>query len=65
FDYSVLLKFLGESKAAPTEVYQNAISVFGVREVSGREVEEVLKMTVEAAMNIRQRRKDLIARFIG
>lgn len=65
FDYAILLRYLSESKKSPIEVYQGAISVLGVREFSSHDADEALKTVTETAVNIRQRRKDLIARFIG
>ncbi|MEM2342128.1 MAG: nucleotidyltransferase domain-containing protein [Candidatus Bathyarchaeia archaeon] len=65
FDYATILKYLGESKKSPTEIYYGAIDVLGVKEVSGREVEETLKSISEATLNVRQKRKSLISQFIS
>jgi len=65
FDYAAILKYLSESKSSPTKVYEESINVLGVREVSNQEAEETLKIVTESAKTIRQKRKDLISRFIG
>ena len=65
FDYATLLKNLSESKSSPAKVYEESINVLGVKEVSSQEAEEILKIVTESAKTIRQKRKDLISRFIG
>ncbi|MEM2913762.1 MAG: nucleotidyltransferase domain-containing protein [Candidatus Bathyarchaeia archaeon] len=64
FDYATILKYLSESKKSPIKVYEGAINVLGVKEVSSQEAEKALKSVTDIALNIRQRRKDLIAHFI-
>ncbi|MEM3590972.1 MAG: nucleotidyltransferase domain-containing protein [Candidatus Bathyarchaeia archaeon] len=65
FDYATIMKCLGESRKSPAEVFQGATDVLRVKNVSSQDAEKALKSVSEAAANIRQRRKDLIARFIG
>lgn len=63
FDYAALFKSLYELKRSPSEVYRGAINVLGVEEVSSQDAERAVKTVTEAALNVRQRRKDLIARL--
>ncbi|MCX8171666.1 MAG: nucleotidyltransferase domain-containing protein [Candidatus Bathyarchaeota archaeon] len=65
FDYATIMKFLGESRKSPTEVFQGAADILGVKNISVQDAEKILKSVNEAAVNIRQRRKDLIMRFIS
>ena len=65
FDYAAILKYLSESKSSPTKVYEESTNVLGVKEVSSQEAEETLKIVTESAKLVRQKRKDLISRFIG
>jgi predicted nucleotidyltransferase len=65
FDYATILKYLSESKRSPAEIYRGAASILNVKDVSGREAEEALKSVTEIALNLRRKRKDLIAQFMG
>ena len=65
FDYASILKCLRESRRSPTEVYQESLKVLGVEEVSSRMAEEALDTVTKTTINIREKRKDLIVRFIG
>ena len=65
FDYSTLFRHMKESKKFPIGVYRESLKALGVEDVSSQEAEESLKEVMEIAMNVRQRRKDLIAQFLG
>ncbi|MBS7634266.1 nucleotidyltransferase domain-containing protein [Candidatus Bathyarchaeota archaeon] len=65
FDYAAIFRCLKESKKSPAEIYQGVLKVLDVRDVASQEAERIIKETTNIAMNIRQRRKDLIARLIS
>ena len=63
FDYALIIRCLSESKKHPSKVYYESINVLGVEDVSSQEAEEALKEATDAALNIRQKRKELIAQL--
>ncbi|MEM2027713.1 MAG: nucleotidyltransferase domain-containing protein [Candidatus Bathyarchaeia archaeon] len=65
FDYATMMKCLGESKKSPIETFQGAVDVLRVKDISSQDAEKILESASEAVAGIRQKRKDLIARFIG
>lgn len=65
FDYAAIFRCLKESKKSPSGIYQGALKVLGAGEVTSREAEKIIRETTDVAMGIRQRRKDLISRFIS
>ncbi|MEM2153194.1 MAG: hypothetical protein QW241_08800, partial [Candidatus Bathyarchaeia archaeon] len=65
FDYVTIISCLMASKKSPREILQGTVDVLGLRDTSAQDAERMLKSLSEAATNIRQKRKDLIARFIG
>lgn len=65
FDYATILKHLSELKRSPSEIYYGVIKVLRVEDVSSREAENTLKAVSDAAMDIRQKRRELITRLSG
>lgn len=65
FDYATILKHLSELKRSPSDVYYGAIKALRVEDVSSREAENALKAVADAALTIRQKRRELIARLSG
>lgn len=65
FDYSTIFRYIRESKKSSAIVYQQSIKALNVEDASRQEVEEALKEVMEITMSIRQKRKDLIAQFLG
>ncbi|MEM1586082.1 MAG: nucleotidyltransferase domain-containing protein [Candidatus Bathyarchaeia archaeon] len=63
FDYATILKHLSELKKSPVNVYYSAIKALRVEDVSSREAENILRAVADAALNIRQRRRELISRL--
>jgi predicted nucleotidyltransferase len=65
FDYTALFQCLRSSRTSPREIYQKAVEMLGIEEVSGREAEESLIRTKEIILGIRQKRKELIASLLS
>jgi predicted nucleotidyltransferase len=65
FDYATIFRCLKESKKSPATIYQGALKVLGAGDATSQEAEKIIKETTDIAINIRQRRKDLISRLIG
>lgn len=63
FDYATMLRHLSELKRSPSEVYHSVIRTLRVEDVSPKEAEDTLKAVTDAAMSIRQKRKELIMRL--
>jgi predicted nucleotidyltransferase len=61
FDYSSLFQRLKGSKTSPKEIYDHAVETFGVKSVTSKEAEETLNRVKEILLNIRQKRRELIA----
>jgi predicted nucleotidyltransferase len=64
FDFTDLFLRLKSSKTSPEGVYQKAVEVLGVEGVSDREANEALRRTKEIMLEIRLKRKQLIAAFL-
>ena len=64
-DCTTLFRSLKGLKETPTRVYEAAVEAFGVKDVTRREAEEVLKLARETALEVRRQRRDLIRRFVG
>ncbi len=62
-DYTTLFRSLKGLKGTPTGVYERAVEAFDVRDVSGREAGEALKLARETGLSVRRQRRDLIRRF--
>jgi len=63
FDYTILFVSLGSIDSCRL-IYENAVKIFRLEDISPVEVEESLKRTKEMIHDIRQRRKDLISRYV-
>lgn len=63
FDYATIVRHLSELKKSPSEVYYGVIRALRIEDVSSSEAENALKTVAEAALNVRQKRKELIARL--
>jgi len=61
FDYTDLVEHLKNSKASPNVVYENAVEVLMVKDASLQDANLSLEKTREMILNIRQKRKELIA----
>jgi len=62
-DYTTLFDSLGSEDSSRT-IYGGAIKTLGLEDVSSTEVDESLKKTKEMISNIRQRRKELISKYV-
>ncbi|MEM1515060.1 MAG: nucleotidyltransferase domain-containing protein [Candidatus Bathyarchaeia archaeon] len=65
FDYATIIKHLSELKSAPSEVYYGTIKALRVENVSDRDAENALRTVADMALDVRQKRKGLIARLSG
>ena len=63
-DYTILLRSLRGSKET-RRVYEDAVEAFNVKNVDHKEADKTMRLAKETILNVRQRRKDLINRFIG
>lgn len=63
FDYATILKHLSELKRSPSGVYYGVIRALRVENVSDKEAENTLKIVANAVLDLRQKRKELIARL--
>lgn len=61
FDYTSLLKQLKNSKASPKVVYEDAVEVLMVKDVSHQEAQASLEKARSIILSIRKMRKELIA----
>jgi predicted nucleotidyltransferase len=61
FDYTTLLKQLKNSKASPNVVYENAVEVLIVKEVSPEGAEATLEKAKSVILSLRKMRRELIA----
>jgi len=64
FDYTRLMSCLKNSKTSPKIVYENAVEVLMLRDVSLQDAEETLQKTRDIALDIRKKRKELIASML-
>ena len=65
FDYTSLLGYLKSSEASPSVVYEDAVDVLMVRDVSPREAEASLEKARKIILSIREGRKELIASMLS
>jgi len=61
FDYTGLMGHLKDSKVSPRMVYEKALEVLMLKEVSLQDAQDSLEKTREIVLNIRKKRKELIA----
>jgi len=63
FDYTDLVERIKNSKASPSVVHENAVEVLMVKDVSLQDANLSLEKSRDIILNIRQKRKELIARM--
>ena len=63
-DYITLFRSLRDLEKPSTRIYETAVEAFNIADVTREEVDKAIKFAKEANLNIRQRRKDLIEKFI-
>jgi len=61
FDYISLIKCLKDSNVSPTVVYENALEVLMIKDVSLQDAHLSLERAKDIILNTRQKRKELIA----
>ncbi len=61
FDYTSLVGHLKNSKVSPAAVYDNAVEVLMVKDVSPQDAQAFLEKTRDMILNLRKKRKELIA----
>jgi predicted nucleotidyltransferase len=64
FDFTDLFLRLKNSRTSPEGVYKKAVEVLGVDGVSAREANDGLRRTKEIILDVRQKRKQLIAALL-
>ncbi|RJS84463.1 nucleotidyltransferase domain-containing protein [Candidatus Bathyarchaeota archaeon] len=64
FDYVTLLKRLKDSKISPDIVYERALKILMLEDISPQEAQSSLKKAREIILEIRKKRKELIAQML-
>lgn len=63
-NYTTLFRSLRGFKKSPARVYKSALEAFNIGDVTRGEAEEAVKSARETTLSLRQRRKQLIRKFI-